>query len=234
MSNYSEQHALIILGGHAPDPRVLALVPESALVVCADSGLDHALELGLHPHVVIGDFDSATSDAVEHARSVGSILVPFDADKDLTDAELALHFVLDQKFSDATVLWGGGDRIDHVLGVMAALAHPRLSSLSSLSVWVGRDQLRVVHADTALELHHRAGTTISLLPLGSESSRVTTSGLQWELVDETLEGHAARGVSNVVVNPPTRIVVHHGVLAVIVPDDLISQPSPGAARRRSV
>lgn len=220
MDLHSDQHALIVLGGHPPQREILKHLPTSSFVVCADSGLDHALALDLQPHVVIGDFDSASADAVEQARASGSTLIPFDRRKDQTDAELALHYVLEHRFSDVTVLWGGGDRIDHVLGVMAALAHPRLSALNTLTAWVGRDQLQVLHAHTAIDVHRVIGTTISLLPLGATPARLTTTGLHWELIDEELDGRAARGVSNVVRQSPTQITVQQGVLAVITPDAL--------------
>lgn len=217
MSAHSDQHAVIVLGGHRPQRDAVARIPETALVVCADSGLDHALALDLEPHVVIGDFDSASPEAVQRARVAGATLVPFDPRKDLTDAELALNYVVDHRYRDVTVLWGGGDRIDHVLGVMAALAHPRLSGLDSLTAWVGHDHLQILHAPTIVELPQAIGTTISLLPLGSNRTHLTTSGLQWELTDEVLDAHAARGVSNVIARSPARIVMQHGVLAVVVP-----------------
>jgi thiamine pyrophosphokinase len=232
MNTHSDQHALIVLGGHRPDPGVLAYVPAPATVICADSGLDHALSLHLTPDVVIGDFDSASSAAVERARAAGSTLVPFGPHKDQTDAELALQYAIDHHFAEVTVLWGGGDRIDHVLGVMSALAHPRLNQLDSLTAWIGRDYLHVLHAHDVVDLHHPIGSTISLLPLGSTISRLTTTGLQWELHDDELSGHAARGVSNIVQHTPTRIAVHHGVLGVIVPDAL-ARPSTTTIVSRS-
>lgn len=45
-----EFHALIVIGGDQPDLRALAHIPKDATVICADSGLDHALSLGLTPH----------------------------------------------------------------------------------------------------------------------------------------------------------------------------------------
>jgi len=225
MNVHSKQHALIVLGGHQPSPGVLEHVPPSVTVVCADSGLDHAIALSLHPDVVIGDFDSASASAVEYARAAGSTLIPFNPNKDQTDAELALHYVLDHHFSDITIVWGGGDRIDHVLGVMAALAPPRLARVDSVTAWVGSDQLHVLHAQTVIDLHHPPGSTISLLPLGSTTPRVSTVGLQWELTEDELTAHTARGVSNVVQQSPTRIALHHGVLGVVVPNALSQPPS---------
>ena len=108
---------------------------------------------------------------------------------------------------------------------MAALAHPRLARVDSVTAWVGSDQLHVLHAHTVIDLHHLPGTTVSLLPLGSTTPRVSTVGLQWELTDDELMAHTARGVSNVVQRSPTRIALHHGVVGVVIPDALSQSPS---------
>lgn len=218
MTSNPDRHAVIVLGGDPPSGAVLRHLPQPRTVICADSGLDHAVALGLHPDVVIGDFDSVSSGALEAARGAGAIVVPFPPDKDRTDAELALHDALDRGASEITVLWGGGDRIDHVLGVFAALAHPRLSSLRALAVWMDRDHLLVLHPGADIAIDRPVGTLVSLLPLGSTDVRVSTRGLQWDLADEILHGHAARGVSNVVHRHPSRIRVTEGVLALITPD----------------
>ena len=58
------------------------------------------------------------------------------------------------------------------------------------------------------------GDALSLLPI-SDFVRVSTTGLQYELDDETLHRAASRGVSNVVRQPPIVIDVHSGRLLVI-------------------
>lgn len=218
MTSSPDRHAVIVLGGHSPNAASLAHLQSPYTVICADSGLDHALSLRLRPDVVIGDFDSVTTTALESARDAGITVVPFPPDKDRTDAELALHDALDRGATRISILWGGGDRIDHVLGVFAALAHPRLADVDSLVVWMDRDHLRVLHPGTDVTVDLPAGTLVSLLPLGATDVRLTTSGLQWDLTDDVLRGYTARGVSNVVSRSPVRVRVDAGVLAVITPD----------------
>lgn len=227
MTSSPDRHAVIVLGGHAPRASTLAHLNPPFTVICADSGLDHALALRLQPDVVIGDFDSVTATALESVRRAGVTVVPFPPDKDRTDAELALHDALDRGATRISVLWGGGDRIDHVLGVFAALAHPRLGELHTLVVWMDRDHLRVLHPGTELSIDLAPGTLVSLMPLGSGDVRLTTDGLQWDLRDDVLQGHTARGVSNVVDRSPVRVRVDSGVLAVIAPDAATLTPESG-------
>ena len=51
------KHCVIIAGG---DLRGNIVIPENALVICADCGYRHAKRLGLVPDVLMGDFDSFT------------------------------------------------------------------------------------------------------------------------------------------------------------------------------
>lgn len=211
------RHVVIVLGGHRPHEAILPLLDPADTVVCADSGLDHAYSLGLRPDVVIGDFDSVTPAALERARTDGVAELIFPPDKDRTDAELALHHALEAGATRVTVVWGGGDRIDHVLGVFAALAHPDLVRLHTLEVWLGSDHLRVLHAGVEASVDLRRGATVSLIPLGATDVRLSSEGLRWDLDDEILHGHAARGVSNEVLASPVRITVTQGVVGVVAP-----------------
>ena len=68
-------HAIVVIGGHPPDPRVLGVLPTRSCVICADSGLDHALRLGLYPDVVIGDMDSVDSSNLARARAEACTII---------------------------------------------------------------------------------------------------------------------------------------------------------------
>ena len=59
-------HALIVTGG--PLPSCNFVLPEAELVIVADSGGDHAEELGLEVDLLIGDFDSCSEEAIERAN----------------------------------------------------------------------------------------------------------------------------------------------------------------------
>lgn len=213
-------HALVVIGGHPPDRRVLGHLPLTQNVVCADSGLDHALRLGLTPSAVVGDMDSVDASNLNAVRLKGCAIVEHPADKDLTDTELAIAHAVTSGCRRLTVVWGGGDRIDHVLGVIASLGHPSLADLDSLTAWVAVDRVDVVHAGRELVVDQPCDTTISLIPIGSSDAVVTTRGLKWNLQNVHLPAHSAKGVSNVVIDRPCSIASVSGVIAVVVPGTL--------------
>lgn len=219
-------HAVVVIGGHPPDRRVLGSIPADHQLICADSGLDHALRLGLSPSVVIGDMDSVHRSSLDLIRDSGCSVLEYPTHKDSTDTELALAHAVETGHRTITVVWGGGDRIDHVLGVVAALGHPRLSSLESLRVWLGPDRMDIVHSGRELTCHLDPDTLVSLVPIGSGDPTVSTQGLKWELVDSRLHSDAARGLSNVVLSSPLRVRVSSGVVAVVIPDCLSAVDVP--------
>lgn len=217
-----ESHALIVIGGDCPDRRALAHITGQPTVICADSGLDHALELGLTPDVFLGDMDSVSAQSFQQAKKSSWTVISYDPLKDHTDTELALHYAVENGFTDITLLWGSGDRIDHVLGVLSALSHHSLSALNSVVAWIGADRLEVLHATRTLDTDVPIGATVSLMPLGSSATGVTTRGLKWNLTNDVLSSQSSRGVSNIAQESTITIHIETGVLAVINPGFLNS------------
>ena len=216
-------HALIVIGGDRPDPRALQHVSPKTVLICADSGLDHALSLGLTPDIFLGDMDSVSSTALHTSQQATWKVITYDPLKDQTDTELALQYACTQNFTDITLLWGSGDRIDHVLGVLAALSHESLSSVRNLVAWIGTDRVEVMHGPRSYHDEVIVGSTVSLMPLGISVAGVTTHGLQWNLDREVLTSQSARGVSNIAQEIKISIEIESGVLAVVYPG-FLSQP----------
>jgi thiamine pyrophosphokinase len=217
--------AVVVIGGHPPDRRVLGELPARYRVICADSGLDHALRLGLSPDVVIGDMDSVDRSNLALARADACTIIQHSADKDFTDTELALDYTTRSGFRHLTLIWGGGDRIDHVLGVMAALAHDSLTVLDSIRAWISSDRIDVLHPGRSLITDHEVDSTISLMTLGTSDAVVSTRGLKWNLNEDVLTGDRARGVSNLVSSSPCSIHCRTGIVAVISPGRLSGRGS---------
>lgn len=219
------RHSIVITGGHPPDPRSWQRGTRPDHVVCADSGFDHALALGVDVDVLVGDLDSISPAGRAVAEERGVEIVEYHPDKDRTDTELALGLAAERGATTITLLTGGGDRLDHLLGVMAALTHDELAHLDRVDAWIGRDHLVVTRPERPIILDLDPGSLVSLIPLGGSVHGVRTSGLQWPLDGETLRADRARGVSNRAATERVSVEVESGVLVVIVPD-LLGQPNP--------
>ncbi|MBM2824107.1 MAG: Thiamine diphosphokinase, partial [Thermoleophilia bacterium] len=76
---------VVVAGGDPPDPESALAVPLGARVIAADSGLELALALGFEVEIAVGDFDSASPEAVARAEASGTRIDRHPAEKNATD-----------------------------------------------------------------------------------------------------------------------------------------------------
>jgi thiamine pyrophosphokinase len=210
----SEEVVVVVSGGEPPDSRAAAVAPLGVPVVAADRGLEHALSLGLEVTVAVGDFDSASPEAVAVAESAGTRIERHPEEKDATDLELALDAALTFAPTRMLVLAGDGGRLDHWLSTLLLLGSERYSDVQ-VDALVGPAWVHVIRGSRALA--GTPGELLTLLPLG-RAEGVTTGGLVYPLRTETLEAGSSRGVSNVFEADTARVDVERGVLLAVRPN----------------
>jgi len=210
----SDEMVVVVAGGEAPDLDAVRAIPRGACVIAADRGLEHALDLGLEPTIAVGDFDSASPEAVVAAEAAGVRIERHPPDKDATDLELALDAALELRPARIVVLAGVGDRLDHLLAALLLVASPRYGDVE-LDAHVGPALVHVVRDARALE--GSAGELLSLFALGGAAEGVTTDGLAFPLSGETLEPGSSRGVSNRFATEKARVSVERGILLAVRP-----------------
>lgn len=205
---------LIIAGGARPDPLVLAALPHFDRCIAADSGADVALAIGIGVDTLVGDLDSISDRTLAQVRSSGADLREHARDKDRTDLELAVEVAHEDAPERIVVIGLAGGRFDHALaniGVLVAAARDGVE----VDGLIGSARLAVVHGTRTLE--GALGETLSLLPVLGAVRGVTTTGLEYPLVDEPLIAGSARGMSNRFVAPQATITVRRGVLLAVQP-----------------
>jgi thiamine pyrophosphokinase len=206
---------LVVAGGEAPTGQELLEAPPFERVIAADSGLDHALALGLHVDLVVGDLDSVSAEALAGARSAGAAIDEHPADKDQTDLELALDAAVGMGANGIVVIGAHGGRADHALANLSLLAAP---AYADLDVEARADAERVVVVRSKpRSIHGRVGEPVSLVPVHGPAVGVRTEGLRWPLDGDTLGPGSTRGVSNEFVTEWGWVVVADGVLLVVQP-----------------
>jgi thiamine pyrophosphokinase len=213
--------AIVIIGGGDLTAHAIGAVRDDAVVIAADSGLDHAVAAGIRPHVLVGDFDSISAAGRMWAYAHELEIHEHPADKDLTDAELAIKRALEVPDVRQLLLLGGTHqpddvRFDHLLGTLLALGHPSLAGLASVRAVLGDTRISVLHPGRQATLDVEVGDTFSLLALHGPCSGVTVTGARWPLADATLHGTEAIGVSNEATEQ-TEVSVTSGVLTVVIP-----------------
>jgi len=200
-------------------------------VIAADGGalpLAYAERL---PDLVIGDMDSLDLKTLESLAERGVEMRRFPREKDETDLELALLHAAALGATSIDVLGALGGRWDHTLANVALLALPELQGRAT-RLLADRQVVFLVR-DSAV-LAGQRGDTVSLIPLAGAAYGVTTEGMRYPLHDATLSFERARGVSNVLLEPPGRVSLRAGLLLVVQHDDggayQFYHEQPGKAR----
>ena len=212
---------VVVITGAAPlDRRAVAAVPAGATLIAADGGLDHALDAGLAPAVLIGDLDSVSPAglawATEHAE-----IERHDTDKGETDTELALTLAASWRPERIVLLAGQAvaERFDHLVATLGALGAPSLAGVGALEAWWGADRLHVVHGPGKVELDVDRGSTFSVLAMHGPCDGVTVEGARWPLVDHDLGPLVGLGVSNEAAARRVSVSVTTGIVTVVIPGD---------------
>lgn len=206
-------YIVIFTGGLLADGKfVRDALTRADLIIAADSGASTALDFGVSPAVVIGDFDSIDRQTGRVLRGKGCKFIVCDREKDETDTELAINYALEDNASEITILGGiEGDRIDHILANIFLLTNtttPIRCINGSTVVWAEKGPKTV-------RITGHPKDILSLIPLTSEVTDIKTDGLQYSLDHETLTMGKPRGVSNVLIKEQAVVTFGHGTLLLV-------------------
>ena len=207
------RYAVVVAGGPVDASTTAAeALAGAATVIAADQGADRLAAFERRPDVLVGDLDSILPETLAALRQAGIPVVEVDTRKDFTDGELALNEALSRGFDDVVLLgWLGGERIDQSLANQLLLGDGRYSAVD-LTVLYGA--LAVYTVRNRLDLVGHAGDQVSVVPITNEVSGITTVGLEYPLMDESLWQSSVRGISNVMLTDRAEIRVRRGVLQV--------------------
>lgn len=200
---------VVFAGGEPPSQEVASRLPEGAFVIAADSGFDHASRLGVKVDLLVGDLDSVSQRGLDAA---GKKVERHPADKDVSDLTLALRAAARRGARRVVVVGGSGGRIDHLLTNSAVLTSEEFAS-QQIEWFVGPTTAMVVRSE--VEIQGRPGDLVTLLPQGGDAVGISTEGLRWPLVDQTIKFGSSRGLSNQLTSDLARVTVATGVLLVI-------------------
>lgn len=165
------------------------------MVVCADAGMDAAYQLGMKPDHILGDFDSASQETLSYFRKQGCPIETFPAQKDATDTELALDFILSELAEKIVIVGATGRRLDHFLGNLHIL-HKAVEAGVVCSLVDPYNRITMTDHPMNLYREQLYGSYISLFPFAGPVGGLCLSGFAYEVEDFTLKPGSSRGISN--------------------------------------
>jgi len=207
---------VVVIGGGSLPSRVTTDVDDDAIIIAADSGLDHAVAAGLRPSVLVGDLDSISAHGKMWAYAHELEIEEHPLDKDATDTELALLRATRADADSLLVFGAAGDRFDHALGTIAALGIPALSKFDSIRLLLDEAIIYILHPGKSVNIDLPRDTLFSLLALHGPCGGVEVTGARWPLAGADLEPHSTRGISNETTDL-LYVAVTDGILTLVVP-----------------
>lgn len=208
---------LVVSGGHAKDDFVTEVIKQGGfeLVVAADSGMDFLYRTGIMPDLIVGDLDSAKSEALDYFRQFEQIdMCVLNPQKDETDTEFAVRESIRRGADDITIVGGTGTRIDHVLGNVALLGIG-LEENIRIRMLDEYNRVRMIDSPLVIKRQEQYGKYISLVPYSDKVTGVTLTGLKYPLTDYTMGGFNSLGISNEIIEEEASISLTSGKLLVI-------------------
>ncbi len=210
--------ALIVGSGSLSDIELLKRHYTWAdLVVAVDGGLLYLDKAGLAPHVLLGDFDSLPGPSLLKVKNQNSIeLVTFPPEKDFTDLELAIDLTIERGATEIVIIGGCGTRLDHT----TANIHLLYKILKcGAKGYIEDEHNQIFLIDKFIKIYKRVNYKVSVLPLPPCVKGVTTTGLSYPLLDETLVFGIGRGISNEFADQSATISIREGLLLVFISKD---------------
>jgi thiamine pyrophosphokinase len=183
------------------------------LIIAADGGGRHCLDLGLTPDYVIGDLDSIDEQALHSLRSQGSQIIQYPRRKDYTDLELALRHAQNLGADDILILAALGARWDQTIAnLLLPAAFPTSQERFTIRLVDGGQEMQFIRSGEQIHITGQPGDTVSLIPLGGDALGITTHNLEYPLVQGDIHFGSTLGISNVLLAESATIALRDGLL----------------------
>lgn len=186
------------------------------IVVCADGGIENTLKLGLIPNIVIGDLDSITNDTMEMMVKENIKTIKYPKEKDETDTELVLDYLIKQRCSTVTMMGCLGNRMDHSLANIYLLKKLLKNKINGHII---DENNHITLIDNQIELIDKKEHIVSLIPLTDRVEGITTKGLYYPLDNALMLKEKPYGISNVIISNDAKVNISSGELLILICKD---------------
>lgn len=204
---------VIVANGDIKNTNILKTVIEkNDYVICADGAARYLKELNVYPDLLVGDLDSITKDTLEWIENGKVKTKRFPPKKDMTDTELAVEFAFEKSPTEITIVGAIGTRMDHSLGNLMLLYKIHNMNIKARIINEFND---ITITNNILNLKGKIGQTISIIPIGGNVKGVTLEGLEYPLIDHSIDMGSSLGISNKFKGERAVISVKEGTILVV-------------------
>lgn len=155
--------AVIIAHGTMSDFALMrTFISPHDIVIAADGGALYAENMGILPHILIGDMDSLGEEKFKYFAQKNVEIIKYPKEKDETDTHLALLHAIKLGVQEIVVLAATGSRIDHTFGNLLLAFHP---NFKDINIIFKDEQQDISLLSNNSEIEGQNGETFSLILL---------------------------------------------------------------------
>ena len=172
--------------------------------ICADGGINHLKAYNIEPKVVLGDCDSSTE--LDNYN-----VIQFSTDKDLTDGQLALNYILDNYDNiDNIYVIGIMDdiRIEHFYANLVNFKHNKVKLITKNNL--------IMYTDSNIDIKYIDNCDyISIFNIG-DIKGLSINNAKYNVDNIDIINSNFNGISNEFVNKnDIKITINNGWLMII-------------------
>ncbi len=200
--------ALLFINGIPP--KTLPQTEGYSLIAVTDGAFHYLKEKNFplkNLDFISGDFDSHTGqdDNIYHEKFIHT------PDQNKTDFHKSLEIISEKGFKNVDVYGGSGGEMDHFLGNLTVA----FLFKNQLEIRFFDDESTYFFTPKEIILKEVKGKMISLYPFPT-AENVVTSGLNWELINETLSLTQKIGSRNFATSDEVKISFSNGDLIIFI------------------
>lgn len=183
-------------------------------IICADGGALYALQMGLVPDILVGDFDSLPPQVLLDMRNKNVIIEQYPVKKNKTDLELALEAAARFDTEEVLVLTALGGRMDQYIANILLLTRSDWN-IKRMRIADGDQQGWILSGPDELALTGQKGDTLSVVPLSGQIEGLYLTGVEWPLEKAAIARGSTLTLSNTFQESKVTIKIKAGVCLIV-------------------
>lgn len=181
-------------------------------ILCADGGIRYLYEMNTDIDAIIGDLDSVDEKFSTFIKKNNISIIQYPVEKDETDTELAIEYLIEQECNNITLMGVMGSRMDHTLANILLLK--RLSKMNIKGKIIDENNSIVLLSDY-LKLERKKHHYISIIPITHSGVVVSLKGFYYPLKESLIEYGTTLGISNKIIDDVGEIFIKKGEALII-------------------
>lgn len=182
-------------------------------VLVSDGGYRTAKKMKLNIDVLLGDFDSITSEELNEARNKGIKIISFPSDKDKTDGEIAVDYAISIGSKEVVILGSFKEELDHALGNLFLLFKINKFGIASKLI-TQLYEIEIINSKK--DYIEKQGHELSLIPLSEEVDDLNIQGSKYNLKDVKVEMGQTLTLRNIITDKKATVYFKKGkVLSIL-------------------